>query len=130
MISRSALASVAAVFLLVASAAQSAEEAPYLGHWSNGRGETLVVTEESIRVGDGRALSYRDVTRVTDGSTFELQITARGDVAAFGGKTLGVSCEDDSMKITAYASHAAYMQGEDPQSVVTWFKDEDAAEDE
>ena len=33
------------------------------------------------------------------------------------------------MKITSYASHAAYMQGGEPQSVVTWFKDEEAEEE-
>ena len=111
------------------AASGSEQELPYLGTWSNGRGETLVITDRTVRFGDARALPYKDITRATDGSTFELQITARGDASPFGGNTLGIECEDDSMKITAYASHAAYMQGDDPQSVVTWFKD-DEAEDE
>ena len=123
MTSRLALAAVALWALLEFNAAAS-EELPYVGQWSNGRGETLVITEKTIRFGDDRALPYRDVTRATDGSTFELQINSRGPANGFGGNTLGVECEGDSMKVTAYASHAAYMQGGEAQSVVTWFKDD------
>ena len=117
-----------ALFALLAFAApalRSAEELPYLGSWSNGRGETLVINAKTIRFGDNRALPYKDVTRATDGSAFELQITARDAVEPFGGNTLAVECDGDSMKITAYASHAEYMQDGEPQSVVTWFKEDD-----
>ena len=129
---RTALAALApalfALLIFTATPLRSAEELPYLGSWSNGRGETLVITAKMIRFGENRALPYKDVTRATDGAAFELQITARDAAEPFGGNTLGVECEDDSMKITAYASHADYMQGGEPQSVVTWFKDD--AEDE
>ena len=124
------VAAVAAFIVIAASLARGAEDVPYLGSWSNGRGETLVITAKTIRFGEDRALTYKDVTRATDGSMFELQITARGAENAFGGSTLGVECDGDSMKISAYDSHAAYMQGADPQSVVTWFKDEGEAADE
>ena len=129
MTSRLAVAAIA-LWALLAFDAAAAEELPYLGEWSNGRGETLVITEKTIRFADDRALPYRDVTRATDGSTFELQINSRGPVNGFGGNTLGVECEGDSMKITAYASHAAYMQDGEAQSVVTWFKDDEAASEE
>ena len=119
----------AAVLVLTGAAARASEELPYIGSWSNGRGETLVITEKTIRFADNRALPYRDITRATDGSTFELQITAKGAANGFGGNTLGVECEGDSMKITAYASHAAYMQGGDAQSVITWFKEDDSEEE-
>lgn len=121
---------VAVLLMFVAARVSGSEELPYLGNWSNGRGETLVVTEKTVRFADDRALPYRDVTRATDGSTFELQITARGAADGFGGNTLRVECDGDSMKITAYASHAAYMEGGEAQSVVTWFKDDDEAEAE
>ena len=119
-----AASAVVALLLAGASALSAADELPYLGSWSNGRGETLVITAKTIRFGDNRALPYKDVTRATDGESFELQITARGTAEAFGGNTLGVECDGDSMKISAYESHSDYMQGADPQSVVTWFKDE------
>ena len=118
-----------ALLLFAGDRINADDEVPYLGSWSNGRGETLVVTAKTIRVGDDRALPYKDVTRATDGSTIELQITARGAAHAFVGNTLGVECDGDSMKITAYASHAAYMQGGEPQSVVTWFKEDDGEEE-
>ena len=118
-----------ALLVMVAGAVTAADDLPYLGSWSNGRGETLVITAKTIQFGDDRPLPYRDITRATDGSLFELQINARGVANGFGGNTLGVECERDSMKITAYASHAAYMQEENPKSVVTWHKDE-GAEDE
>ena len=113
-----------ALLVFAAPASRSADELPYLGTWSNGRGETLVITAKTIRFGENRALPYKDVTRTTDGSAFELQITARDAVEPFGGNTLGVECDGDSMKITAYASHAEYMQDGEPQSVVTWFKED------
>ena len=126
---RMALALVALLLLAVGDA-RAAEELPYLGSWSNGRGETLVITEKTIRFADNRALPYRDITRATDGSMFELQINAKSAANGFGGNTLGVECDGDSMKIRAYASHAAYMQEEDPKSIVTWYKDDDDAEAE
>ena len=134
MTSRSAHASivvaVAAFIVLAAGLARGAEDVPYLGSWSNGRGETLVISANTIRFGENRALAYKDITRATDGSVFELQITARGAENAFGGSILGVECDGDSMKISAYVSHAAYMEGADPQSVVTWFKDDSEQADE
>lgn len=107
----------------------SAEELPYLGQWSNGRGETLTITKRTIQFADDKPVTYRDVTRATDGSLFELQITARGEVNAFSGKTLAVSCEGGSMTVTGYRSHADYMQERDPQEVVTWEKDRSDSDD-
>jgi len=118
--SAGATAVFAAAFVFGFASARAADEPPYLGSWSNGRGETLVITEKTIRLGDGPKVAYRDVTRGTDGSSFELQITAPGKVNGFPGKTLGVTCESDEMEMTTYASHAAYMQGDDPLSRVTW----------
>ena len=99
---------------------------PDCGHGSNGRGETLVVTASTLRFADDTPLKFRDVTRATDGSSFELLITTLGEENAFPGKTLSVVFEDDSMKITTYTSHDDYMQAKDPQSIVTWFKDDAA----
>jgi hypothetical protein len=107
----------------VSSAARAGSAHPYAGEWSNGRGETLVVTRETIQFGDDEAVSYRDITRATDGSIFELHITESGRVNGFSGKYLSVSCERVKMKITGYRSHADLMQDENQQQEVTWFKD-------
>ncbi len=119
-----------AALILQLHGASAADELPYLGAWSNGRGETLLITSKTLQFAENRAVTYKDVTRATDGSSFELQITAAGKVNAFPGKILGVVCEDDSMKITTYASHADYMSEENPQSIVTWFKDAAAGEED
>lgn len=115
------VAVVASLLLVVTLAATP--EPPYVGDWSNGRGETLVITEKTIQYADDRPVPYRDVTRATDGSSFELQITARGDVNAFPGKTLALSLDGDTMEMTGYLSHEDYMQEKDPQQVVTWDKE-------
>lgn len=96
---------------------------PYVGEWSNGRGETLTITAETLRFADDKAVKYRDITRATDGSSFELEITTTGEINAFPGKFISVVLEDDSLKMKTFASHSDYMQEKDPQSIVTWFKD-------
>ena len=110
-----------AIALLVLSA--QASELPYLGEWSNGRGETLVVTAKTIQLGKNKPVPYHDITRATDGETFHLQITAAGHVNAFNGKFLEVSCTGEKMRIVSYASGADLMQAENPESDVTWFRD-------
>jgi hypothetical protein len=118
------------VFAIIAFAAavaissvRAAEERPYLGEWSNGRGETLKLTPSTIQFGKDKPVAYRDVTRASDGSDFELQITSAGKVNAFPGKTLGLHCEGDTMKMTGYASHTDFMQGGEVQMEVTWDRD-------
>lgn len=112
---------------LVATSAIAADEAPaYLGHWSNGRGETLVITAKTLRFGDDKPVPYRDVTRATDGENFELQITAQGEVNGFSGKTLALVLEEGSMHMIGYRSHADYMEEKNPQQDVTWEKDSGA----
>ena len=43
---------------------------PYIGEWSNGRGDTLVITSNTIRFGNDKAVNYHDITRVTNGKEF------------------------------------------------------------
>lgn len=119
-----------ALIWLAATSAFASDTAPYLGSWSNGRGETLLVTNDTIQFADNRPVSYRDITRATDGASFELQITTPGEINAFPGKTLAVVCEDDSMQMTGYASHADYMQEGEVQFSVTWEKDDASPDDE
>lgn len=127
MTSRVTLACAALVLLTLGTlrSLHASDELPYLGSWSNGRGETLVITAKTLQFADDEPVPYRDLTRATDGETFILQITARGNVNAFPEKFLGLALTDDSMKMTGYPSHAAYMQERDAGSVVTWYKDDE-----
>ena len=122
-LSRSVVFVLAACALL--SAVQAGDERPYLGSWSNGRGETLTITAKTIRFAEDDPVAYRDVTRATDGSDFELQITSSEKINGFPGKTLAVHCEEETMEMTGYASHAAFMQGGEVQMQVTWDRDTD-----
>ncbi|MEY2557188.1 MAG: hypothetical protein QOE34_613 [Verrucomicrobiota bacterium] len=114
------LALIGAVSLLVPSAQASA--LPYLGEWSNGRGEALVITAKILQFGEDKPLPYRDITRATDGQPFQLQITAAGQVNGMG-KFLQVSCAGEKMRIVSYASGADLMHDENVASDVTWFRD-------
>lgn len=109
--------------LLICAAAAARDAAPYIGEWSNGRGETLTITARTIQFADDKPVAYRDVTRATDGESFELQITARGEVNAFPGKTLAVTVDGETMKMVGYLSHTDYMQERNPQQSATWERD-------
>ena len=100
---------------------------PYIGEWSNGRGETLVITSNNIRFGNEKAVSYHDITRVTDEKEFMLQITTEGELTYLT-KFLRVSIgggEDkaDEMKMTLYDSRKELEAGENSQGEVTWYRD-------
>jgi hypothetical protein len=124
---RAGVVGVALLFVIFIAIAQSraSDAQPYLGEWSNGRGETLKITARTLQFGDDKPVAYRDVTRATDGSAFELQITSAGKLNAFPGKTLAIDCDGDTMKMTGYASHADYMQNGEVQMEVTWYRDSD-----
>ena len=118
-----ATATLALLLQLLIAVAIAADDAPYLGEWSNGRGETLIITAKTLQFADDKPVPYRDVTRATDGSIFELQITARGEVNAFPGKTLALELDRETMTMTGYLSHADYMQEKNPQQSVIWERD-------
>lgn len=124
----------ARIFLLsalwvFAASALLAAEPPYLGEWSNGRGDTLLITATTIRFASDKAVGYRDLTGATDGKSFVLQITTAGEVNFFAEKFLSVACGDDEMRMIGYKSLADLQRDKNPGSDVTWYKEEDAAED-
>ena len=82
-----------------------------------------------MQFGDDRPFSFRDVTRVSDGESYELEITTPGEINGFPGKTLHLSFEKDAMRMTGYKSHAEFMQGGEVQMEVTWYKDDATAEE-
>ena len=116
--------------LITATSFASDSELPYLGHWSNGRGETLTITAKTIAFAKNKPVTYRDISRATDGSDFQLQITTKSDDNWQAGKFLAVHCKSDEMSMVSYASDSDMMQDKDHMSEVTWFKDTDEGGDD
>ena len=122
---RSAALLLQLVILLAASAPASAADLPdYIGEWSNGRGESLVITAKTLQFDADDPVPYRDITRATDGNYFQLEITASDDVNAFAGKFLGVTCDGEEMKIVQYSSASDLQRDANPQGEITWFRDD------
>ena len=116
-----------AVFLLAGlTASEKKWKDPYVGSWSNGRGDTLVITDSSIKFGRDKAVSYRDITRVTDGKQFNLEITSKGELNYLT-KFLHISMAEgdktDEMKITLYDSRKDLEAAENSQGEATWYRD-------
>jgi hypothetical protein len=101
----------------------AADKLPYIGNWSNGRGETLTVTASTLRFNSDKAVTYRDVTKATDGNYFLLEVTAKGKVNYFS-KYLNLVIEGDEMKMTLYNSYQDMFDGQNPQGESTWSRDE------
>lgn len=118
-----------AAFLVLNVCAFGAEPRPYLGQWSNGRGDTLTIRAKTIQFADNKPVPYRDVTNAesedADERTFELEITARGEVNAFPGKILAITCNGESLSMIGYLSHEDLVAGRDPQMIVHWERDSD-----
>jgi len=117
-----------AVFLLAGLTAYAGEKwkDPYVGSWSNGRGDTLVITGSTIKFGRDKAVSYRDITRVTDGKQFNLEITTRGELnylTKFLHISMAEGDKSEEMKMTLYDSRKDLEAGENSQGEATWYRD-------
>ena len=117
-----------AVFLLTGLAAQAGNKwkDPYVGSWSNGRGDTLVITDSTIKFGRDKAVSYHDITRVTDGKQFNLEITTKGELnylTKFLHISMAEGDKSDEMKMTLYDSRKDLEAGENSQGEATWYRD-------
>jgi hypothetical protein len=95
---------------------------PYLGKWSNGRGESLTVTTTTLRFNSDRAATYRDVTKVTDGNHFSLEITSRGKLNYFT-RFIALEVNGSEMKMTLYNSSQDMFDGNNLQGESTWERD-------
>jgi hypothetical protein len=117
-----------AVFLFTGLTVYAAKEwkDPYVGEWSNGRGDVLVITGSTIKFGRDKAVSYRDITRVTNGKEFNLEITTQGNLNYLT-KFLHISIAEgdkpDEMKMTLYDSRKDIEEGKNSQGEATWYRD-------
>jgi len=99
---------------------------PYVGEWSNGRGDTLVITAGTIKFGKDKAVSYRDVTRVTNGREFNLEITTDAKLnylTKYLHISLGDGDKTGEMKMTLYDSRKDMEDGQNSQGEAMWDRD-------
>lgn len=111
------------VSLVPAALASKRWHDPYIGQWSNGRGETLVIGNNTIKFANDKAVNYRDITRVTNGKEFQLEITSEGKLNYLA-KCLHISLSDksDEMKMILYNSRKDMEGGENSQGQTTWHR--------
>ncbi|MEI2582421.1 hypothetical protein [Scytonema sp. PRP1] len=103
--------------LLLAKSSQN-----YVGTWSNGRGETLLINPNTIKFGNDKKVSYKNVTRATDGTYFEIQITSSGKINFFQ-KFLSLKIEGKQMTMTGYNSYRDMNLAQNQGLQVTWYRD-------
>lgn len=110
--------------------AQSNLKGAYVGNWSNGRGEPMFIIIGTIQYGKDKPLKYRDVTKVTDGSYFNLEITEPGKINYFTKfLSLSVDAEKKSeMKMTFYNSYQDMFDGNNSQGENNWYRDASSKE--
>lgn len=99
---------------------------PYLGEWSNGRGDTLVIAGSTIKFANDKALKYRDITRVTNGKVFNLEIRSEGPfnyLTKFLHISMAEGEKSDEMKMTLHNSRKDAEDGQNSQGEATWYRD-------
>ena len=112
--------------LLLGVAVAAAATQPYLGEWSNGRGDTLRIKSNTIQFGSDKSVTYRDITRVTNGQEFDLEITSAGKLnylTRFIHLSLAEGDKPQEMKATFYDSLKDMRDGQNSQGEATWYRD-------
>ena len=87
-----------------------AARAEYVGCWSDGGGARLSVTARRMRHGRSKWLRYSDVTERSDGKTYLLKTSGRGEFE-FLSEVIALSLEGDAMRMTLYESMDDYSAG-------------------
>jgi hypothetical protein len=103
------------------------EPLPYLGKWSNGRGETLAITAKTIQFASDKPVTYSDVTKATNGQEFNLEVTSEGKLnylTKYLHVSTGEGDKPDEMKMTLYNSRKDLEDGENSQGQATWYRDQ------
>lgn len=111
---------------LVQVGSASVPQPTYIGQWSNGRGDTLAITATTIRFANDKPVKYRDVTKVTNGREFHLEITSAGKLnylTKFLSLSMGEGEKPDELKMTLYDSYKDMVDGANSQGEATWYRD-------
>ena len=100
--------------------AEKPHELRYIGEWSDGRGEVLVVTANKLRVGS-RTSSYKETARSKDERFFRFQLTSGG--GGFGGKYISVEVGREEMTMREYRTLADCLDDRQVAAVTAWSRD-------
>jgi hypothetical protein len=101
--------------------ATASQQAPYIGDWSNGRGETLLITGTTLKFGEDKPVRYKDVTKVTDNKRFAIQTLGDKKLNYFT-KFLSFDVDGKEMKLTLYSSYEDLFDGKNEQGNSAWFR--------
>lgn len=99
---------------------------PYVGEWSNGRGDTLSIKLNTIRFGSDKAVDYRDITRVTNEQEFDLELTSEGKLnylTRFIHISTAEGDKPEEFKMTLYDSLKDMRDGGNSVGEATWYRD-------
>lgn len=79
----------------LAATPEEEETTPYFGDWENDRGDTLQITNDTIKVNDEKPARYDDITEDSDETFFVLQIKDSSEASYFGGNFLRITFGKD-----------------------------------
>jgi len=99
---------------------------PYVAAWSNRQGGRLIITGSTIKFGDEKPVPYHDVTRVTNGREFRLEIMSDAKLnylTRFLDVSFGEGDKRDQMRVTLYNSRKDMETGENSQGAAIWYRD-------
>jgi hypothetical protein len=95
---------------------------PYIGEWSSGRGESLIITAETLQYATDKPVPYRDITKATgEDGPFQLIILAKGKVNYFDKYVWLTLTGAKEMKMETTDSIEKHSQGEGSRQ--NWFRD-------
>ena len=86
----------------------------------------MIINMSTIRFAGEKAVAYHDVTRVTNGREFHLEITTDAKLdylTRFLHVSFGVGERTDQMKVSLYNSRKDMEAGENSQGEATWQRD-------
>jgi hypothetical protein len=101
--------------------AGASQKPPYIGGWSNGRGETLLLTATTLTFGKDKPVRYKDVTKVTDNRRFAIQLLGNKKLNYFT-KFLVFEVDGKEMKLTLYNTYEDLFNGKSEQGNSTWYR--------
>jgi hypothetical protein len=97
------------------------EATPYVGVWSNIRGNVLKITKNTIQFQSDNPISYHDITRVTDGNFFHLELDVN-DSTNFFQRYIYVEMKNaEEMSLQLFSSEEDHLSGK--YSEGKWFRD-------